>query len=152
MNLATMLKDVTQSLLKRPVTQKYPFEKLPAPARLRGKLKWNAQKCTGCALCVKDCPADAIELVVNDKKAKVFVMRYNADRCIYCAQCTANCRFNCLEMDSEDWELAALTKEPFLMFWGPEEHVNAYLASLNAPAEEPAGSPTYKPEDHEGAG
>ena len=111
--IAGMLKDVVESLFKRPMTEKYPFEKHPAPDRLRGELMWNPEKCTGCCLCNKDCPSNAIELITIDKKAKRFVMEYHADRCTYCAQCVQNCRFECLSMSNTQWELAALSKQPF---------------------------------------
>ena len=128
--IAAMLNDIVASLFKRPVTERYPFERYPAPARLRGKLMWNPEKCTGCALCNKDCPSNAIELIVIDKKAKRFVMEYHADRCTYCAQCVQNCRFECLGMSPEQWELAALSKEPFTVYYGKDEDVQAILARV----------------------
>lgn len=132
MKFATMLKDVLKSVTQKPVTELYPFVKKPAPNRLRGKLEWNPEKCSGCCLCSKDCPSDAIELITIDKKAKRFVMRYHEDRCTYCAQCVQNCRFECLGMSNTDWELAALTKEPFDVYYGKEEDVDVVLAKLTA--------------------
>lgn len=132
MRFATMLKDVLRSFAQHPVTEKYPFVKTPAPDRLRGKLVWNPEKCSGCCLCSKDCPSDAIELITLDKKAKRFVMRYHADRCTYCAQCVQNCRFECLGMSDTDWELAALTKQPFDVYYGKDDDVKAVLAKLAA--------------------
>jgi len=120
-----MLSDVARSLFRRPATQRYPFERRVAPARLRGMLMWDAGKCTGCALCNKDCPAHAIELITLDKKNKRFVMRYHVDRCTFCAQCVENCRFGCLSMSSTTWELAALSKAPFTICYGREADVEA---------------------------
>ena len=136
--VATMLGDVVHSLFKRPVTERYPFERRAAPERLRGKLFYNPEKCTGCGLCNKDCPSNAIELITLDKKAKRFVLRYHMDRCTYCAQCVQNCRFECMGMSPEQWELAALTKEPFTVYYGKDEDVQAVLAKLlDRPAAEP---------------
>ena len=126
--VAAMLGDIIGSLFKRPMTEKYPFERYPAPDRLRGKLTWNPEKCTGCGLCTKDCPSNAIELIVIDKKAKRFVMEYHADRCTYCAQCVQSCRFSCLGMSSEQWELASVNKEPFTVYYGSDADVDAFLA------------------------
>jgi formate hydrogenlyase subunit 6/NADH:ubiquinone oxidoreductase subunit I len=53
-------------------------------------------------------------------------MQYRLDRCIFCAQCVQNCRFKCLELTNEEWELAALDKTPFTIYYGPEEHIQAY--------------------------
>lgn len=133
MKLGTMLNDVITSLFRKPVTQPYPFERKEAPEAFRGKLVWDPEKCTGCQLCVKDCPADAIELITIDRAAKKFVMRYHMDRCVYCSQCVVNCRFNCLNMSHDQWELAALSKEPFEVYYGREEDVAVILEKLNEP-------------------
>lgn len=133
MKIGSMLNDVITSLFRKPVTQPYPFERKEAPEAFRGKLVWNPEKCSGCQLCVKDCPADAIELITIDRAAKKFVMRYHIDRCVYCSQCVVNCRFKCLDMSNEQWELAALNKEPFEVYYGNEEDVAAFLEKLNEP-------------------
>jgi len=124
----TMMSDVLGSLFRRPVTETYPFERRPAPARLRGQLHWNPEKCTGCCLCAKECPADALELITLDKKEKRFVLRYHIDRCTFCAQCVQNCRFGCLDMSNEEWELAAGSKAPFTVYYGSEENIVDALA------------------------
>lgn len=140
MKLATMLKDVGVSLFRRPVTERYPFTRQPTPARLRGQLQYHPEKCTGCELCVMDCPAGAIELIVLDKKAKRFVLRYYVDRCTFCAQCVQSCRHGCLEMSDSDWELAALGREAFTLYFGEDENVGEVLAGSAQPgAGRPAG-------------
>ncbi len=137
--LGTMFGDTLRSLFKRPITQQYPFVKLDAPKELRGALVFENKGCTGCALCVKDCPANALEIVVNDKKAKKFVFRYHADRCTYCAQCVQSCRFSCLGMSHEQWELASVNKEPFTVYFGSDADVETFLAAHHlAEAKEPA--------------
>jgi len=137
MKLGAMINDVFGALFKRPVTERYPFVRKEAPERLRGQLTWDPSKCTGCMLCVKDCPSDAIELLVVDKVNKRFVMRYHIDRCTYCSQCVENCRFKCLDMSSEQWELAALKKEPFTVNYGREEDIEALLARSTEGCPEP---------------
>lgn len=139
MKLATMIKDVAESFLKKPATQFYPFEKTPAPERLRGKLFFDPSTCTGCNLCVKDCPANAIQLVTLDRAAKRFVMRYHLDRCIYCGQCVVGCKFKCISMPSLDWELASLKKEKFMVDYGKDNDIAEFLANLTKPAPEPSG-------------
>ena len=94
---------------------------------------WDGSKCTGCQLCVKDCPANAIELIVIDKVAKRFVMRYHMDRCTFCDQCVQSCRFKCLNLSSEQWELAALSKEPFTVYYGKDEDIQFLLEKAAHP-------------------
>jgi formate hydrogenlyase subunit 6/NADH:ubiquinone oxidoreductase subunit I len=115
--------------------ERYPFERNPDPERLRGKLVYDPKKCSGCQLCVKDCPADALELVVIDKVNKRFVLRYHADRCCFCAQCIESCRFKCLEMSAELWELAGTSKDAFVVHYGQKEDVQTALARYASSAD-----------------
>jgi formate hydrogenlyase subunit 6/NADH:ubiquinone oxidoreductase subunit I len=126
MRIAAMFSDVIRSAWRKPATRKYPFMVRPAPVRLRGKLIWNPEKCSGCALCTKDCPSDAITLVVNDKQTKTFVMRYEIDRCTFCAQCVQSCRFKCISLANDQWELAALSREPFTIYYGRPENIESF--------------------------
>jgi len=133
MKIGSMLGDLLRSLFKRPATQMYPLEKAPTPERLRGRLFWDPEKCVGCQLCIKDCPANAIELIVLDKVNKRFVMRYHADRCTRCAQCVVTCRFKCMNMSSEFWEEAAANKQPFEVYYGKDEDVDFLLEQAARP-------------------
>lgn len=130
MKLAAMWRDVSSSLFRRPATERYPFERREAPERLRGLLQWNPEKCTGCGLCAQDCPAGALEVTVLDKQAKRFVITYHVDRCTFCAQCVHSCRHGCLAVSHDQWELAALNKEPFLIHYGDGTDVKQVLAGV----------------------
>jgi NAD(P)H-quinone oxidoreductase subunit I len=128
MTIGAMLSDIVHSLFSKPATEHYPFDRNVEPAMLRGKLIYDPAKCSGCQLCVKDCPADALELLVVDKVNKRFVLRYDVDHCSYCSQCVESCRFSCLEMSTEQWELASLKKKPFEVYYGREEDIQTILA------------------------
>jgi formate hydrogenlyase subunit 6/NADH:ubiquinone oxidoreductase subunit I len=139
MKLGTLLRDVTRGLWTRPATVCYPAERRPTPPQLRGQLTWNAAQCTGCGLCVKDCPAEAIRLETLDKKAKRFVMHYAADQCVYCGQCVVSCRFDCLALSPSVWELAELDKAPLRHHYGDPADVAASLADKPDAEPQPAG-------------
>jgi formate hydrogenlyase subunit 6/NADH:ubiquinone oxidoreductase subunit I len=134
MKIGTMLTDVVTSLFKKPVTERYPQVRKKTPEHLRGQLIWHPSKCTGCELCVMDCPAGAIKMTVVDKSAKRFVLCYHLDRCLFCAQCVQSCRHGCLEMSADDWELAALDKQTFTLYFGEDQDVREVLDGQAAPA------------------
>ena len=136
MGIGAMIGDVVRSLFKKPATEFYPFVKTDAPERYRGKLVYNPEKCSGCMLCIKDCPSDAIELITVDKVNKRFVMRYHADKCVYCSQCVQNCRFNCLEMSNDQWELASTNREAFEVNYGRDEDIEFLLSRAARPGED----------------
>ena len=73
MKFGTMFSDVSGSLFRRPATENYPFVRQRNPTRLRSFLKWNPETCTGCGLCAMDCPANAIQVTMLDRKEKRFV-------------------------------------------------------------------------------
>ncbi len=125
--IGLMVSDVVRSFFKKPITRRYPFERKEAPENFRGKLVWDLTKCTGCQLCIKDCPANAIELLVIDRAAKRFVMRFHTDRCTFCGQCVVNCRMNCLKLSNKEWELAALTRAPFTVYYGHDVDINEVI-------------------------
>jgi NAD(P)H-quinone oxidoreductase subunit I len=127
MILAALFWDAVRALFQQPVTQRYPSERRPPPPRLRGALHWQPEKCSGCCLCVRDCPSNAIELITLDKAAKRFVLRYDLGRCTYCAQCVQSCRFNCIGMAADQWELAARSQAPFTIEYGNEADVQALM-------------------------
>ncbi len=138
MKLGTMLSDVTHSFFRRNITQKYPFERFETPERLRGHLHWDSEKCTGCGMCGTDCPAAAIKMHVLDKKAKRFVMEYHIDQCTFCAQCVHSCNQDCLSMQKDVWELAALNRDPLVVYFGDPNDVIIVQEGLPEPEPEPA--------------
>lgn len=127
MKLGTMFEDVLGSLFQRPVTRRYPLERKLAPHRLRGKLRWNAEKCTGCRLCSKDCPANAIDVVMVDKASKRCVVTYHLDRCTFCAQCVYSCAQNALELSNDEWDMDSAHKDEFTIYYGGEADVGRAL-------------------------
>lgn len=139
MKIGTMLNDIVESLFKRSATQRYPLVKVPTPERYRGELHFNPKTCSGCSICVKDCPSRAIELTILDRAAKRYVLKYDKARCIYCGQCVVNCKLKCLELSSADWEHATLEKQ-FTLYYGSESDVEQFLANLAAPVAKPTSN------------
>ena len=136
MSIGTMFQDIVESFFKKSATQLYPAERIAPPERYRGVLSYDPSLCTGCGLCVKDCPSNAIQLVILDRAAEQYVVTYHMDRCIYCGQCMVNCKFKCIAMSNEDWEHAALHRD-FMVRYGREQDIAKYLDSLPPVPAEP---------------
>lgn len=135
MKFGTMLSDVTSSLFSRPATENYPSVRQRNPARLRSFLKLNPETCTGCGLCAMDCPSNAIQVTMLDRKEKRFIYTYHADQCLFCGQCVETCRQGSLSMVNDQWELAALDRKPFSVILRDVDYAAKVLA------EKPASGP-----------
>jgi formate hydrogenlyase subunit 6/NADH:ubiquinone oxidoreductase subunit I len=102
-----MLPFVLLMASKKPATVLYPFVKVEMPENFRGKLKFDAEKCIGCKLCMKDCPSDAI--FIEKLEEKKFKCEVYLDRCVYCGQCADTCPKDALK-NSKEYELAGYNR------------------------------------------
>lgn len=76
------------------MTIDYPYKEIEYPDGYRGMFRVDADKCIGCSLCDIVCPADAIRLVLRDKKK---VPTINWGRCIFCHYCVDICPVEAFE-------------------------------------------------------
>lgn len=111
-----MLEQVLHSLVRKPATHHYPYEKVVMPDKFRGKLKFYHEKCIGCRLCMRDCPSNAIQ--INKVGEKKFEAVISLDKCVYCAQCVDTCPKKALEM-TDDFELAQLDRKNLKLVFSP---------------------------------
>jgi formate hydrogenlyase subunit 6/NADH:ubiquinone oxidoreductase subunit I len=74
------------------------------PPDFRGKILYDKEACIGCQMCIKVCPAMAIENIAEERKVKFYM-----SRCTFCALCTEICPKNCIKM-SDQFIMANLDK------------------------------------------
>jgi formate hydrogenlyase subunit 6/NADH:ubiquinone oxidoreductase subunit I len=100
-----MIKEVLRSVFLKAATTRYPYRKSDMPERFRGKIKFYADRCIGCCLCMRDCPSNAIKIKKSGEKT--FEAVVDLGKCIYCGQCVDSCPKKAVECTPE-FELAVL--------------------------------------------
>ncbi len=134
-----MVGEVLRAATQRPATQLYPAEPVRLPAAFRGKIRFIAERCVGCKLCQKDCPADALRIEEVSKKR--FRAVFLLDHCIYCAQCVDSCNKDAMESTAE-FELATLDRATLkVTFDAPPPLPPPPAAPPAAPSPEAPGAP-----------
>jgi formate hydrogenlyase subunit 6/NADH:ubiquinone oxidoreductase subunit I len=87
---------VLQSVVSRPATRLYPFEKRPFFNKTRGSISIDIDKCIFCSICQKKCPTDAIVVTKASKDWEIDRLR-----CIACSACVEACPKKCLAMENQ---------------------------------------------------
>ena len=114
-SLVYLLPQLWRTLFTRPITVRYPFAPLELPSYFRGRVVIDIDLCRGCGLCVRDCPAFALELeresdtlsplvlskAEGSKSRNKFRLIHYHDRCAYCGQCRDVCRYEAIWLTSE---------------------------------------------------
>lgn len=108
-----MAKELLKNAREKPCTLLYPFEKTAPPEGLRGKHVFVGEKCIGCGLCARVCPAFAIELL-GGRGPKMSGMKVYLGRCLFCQQCEEVCPTGAIKL-TKDYELAVLKQEDMIL-------------------------------------
>ena len=107
----SMEEELIRHLLKKPVTLRYPFEKLPPVKGLRGKHVWDSDRCVGCGLCATDCPSFAIEMIGKGLTAE---FKIYLGRCLFCGQCQESCPREAIRL-TQLYELAESDRKNLIL-------------------------------------
>ena len=107
--ISPIFKRAASHIFTKPATTKYPFEKPQIPGDARCKTVYEIKSCnvivigagkggptldvksivgSNCRVCVRDCPAAAIEIVEVEGKQRPQI---RFDKCIFCHQCVESC-------------------------------------------------------------
>jgi formate hydrogenlyase subunit 6/NADH:ubiquinone oxidoreductase subunit I len=125
-------KEAFSNLFKKRVTEKYPAVPAHVADGFRGKQVLNLSNCISCGLCARECPSNAIEMVVIDGKKRPLI---HLDKCVFCYQCADTCPRKVFET-SKFFELAATDKSTLVI--KPESVLAAQVTPHTAPVPAPS--------------
>lgn len=114
-----LLKEIITSIFKC-VTIDYPAGTWPGtkysqiPLKLRGKPRFDEEKCIGCGSCSEICSSQAISYEDKDGKRNISIF---LGKCLFCGRCEEIC----------PEEAISLTPEFELSYMGPRESEVAYV-------------------------
>lgn len=81
--------------------------KLEGEVELKNKIEevplLDTDKCTGCQLCMRNCPTRCIEMVNGPKLRKdkpIKNPKVETSKCVGCGTCMSNCKFDALKMEA----------------------------------------------------
>ncbi len=111
----------------RPVTIKYPYEKIAFAPRYRGIHEFEAERCIACDMCAKACPVDCIYIdksgarkidkattKVDTKGGELLRFAIDYQKCMFCALCTEPCPTDCIHM-GKNHDLSAYTRHEMIV-------------------------------------
>ncbi len=102
-----LLPSLIDAIFRGAETVSYPATALELPKGYRGALQLDEENCTGCGLCVRDCPANA--LILNRESKSDFQLIHYPARCAYCSQCETACHHQAI---SHTNQLTGSTNDP----------------------------------------
>ena len=130
--ISPIFRRAASHIFTKPATTKYPFVKPTLPKDTRGKVVYEIKSCnvidigttpslsldvksitgSNCRVCVRDCPAKAIEIVeVEGGKKRPQI---DLNKCVFCYQCVESCPRKAIT-SSELYELATTDKGSLIM-------------------------------------
>ena len=125
--ISPIFRRAASHIFTKPATTKYPFVKPVLPEDARCKTVYTIESCnvidigtgsggltldvrsivgSNCRVCVRDCPAAAIEIVEVEGKRRPQI---RFDKCIFCHQCVESCPRGAIK-SSVFYELATTDK------------------------------------------
>jgi formate hydrogenlyase subunit 6/NADH:ubiquinone oxidoreductase subunit I len=97
--------DKAKALIEKAVHGKAWNTHVPVPEGYRGRIEYYREKCIGCRLCIKVCPANCFDYLEKERK-----VHYHLSRCTFCAQCVDTCPVKALAT-TKDFLLADYKKQ-----------------------------------------
>ncbi len=108
-------KEALKNLFSKPSTVLYP--KVPAEAKpgYRGRIKYDAEKCVNCGLCIRVCSPEAITRTKEDvEEGEKITYEFDLTSCTFCGTCADFCAKGAIEMTS-DYHMVAENRKDLIV-------------------------------------
>lgn len=105
------LKYAAGNLFKKASCDMYPFEKVPAAEKYRGRIAYDSSKCVNCGMCIKVCSPSAITR--NEKEVeggKEITYRFDLTSCTFCGMCQDFCNEKAITLTA-DYEMVGKAED-----------------------------------------
>ena len=91
-----------KNLFKSSHTAMHPHTRAVAAEGYRGKIKFDAEQCIGCGLCMKACGPECIEKKVEKVEGgQNITLSFDMRACTFCGLCSDFCPKNCVELTTD---------------------------------------------------
>jgi formate hydrogenlyase subunit 6/NADH:ubiquinone oxidoreductase subunit I len=104
-------KEAFSNLFKKRATNKYPEVPASVADNFRGRQVLDLKNCISCTLCARECPANAIEMVMVEGKKRPLI---HLDKCVFCYACADVCPRKVFHT-SKVFDLAATQKSALVV-------------------------------------
>lgn len=109
------LKEAITSLTKKPSTELYPLVKKEAPEGYRGRIKFHADKCINCGMCIRVCAPDAITRTIEKtEEGDKITFQFYLGQCTFCQMCADFCAKKAIEL-TKDYSMVGTNEEDFMV-------------------------------------
>lgn len=113
------IKILIRNLIQGPSTDPFPFGETFTPEGLRGRIAFDASRCSACRMCEHVCAGGAIRFEETPQGMQ-FVLWHNT--CTFCGLCEHYCMPKAIRL-TNDWHLAHRQEDKYRMI---EEGLMAY--------------------------
>lgn len=113
------VKEAITNMFKSPVTNRYPYSQPVVPKSYRGKIRFNADLCVGCGMCMRVCsPASITKTVKTIDDSQEITMSFDMSSCTFCGMCADFCGKKAIDFSQEYSMLAFSSDKSNLMVEG----------------------------------
>ncbi len=115
MSKLPFLKVALSNLFKKPSTENFPAENVPAKKGYRGRIAYDPEKCVNCGSCVKVCSPAAITRSFEEVEGgQKITYRFDLTSCTFCGTCQDFCTTKAITL-TEDYHMWAENREDLVV-------------------------------------